>query len=925
VSRASPLRDGIVGREHELAEIALLLSDMRSRHATLLLEGVPGIGKTALWQAGVAEARGASVTVLSCRPVSGETRLSFVALADLLADRLAGIAERLPSPQRRALEIAFLREDASADEAVDHHTIAAATLSALRELAAEAPVLLAIDDIQWLDEASESALAYALRRLGDALVSVLGSARKEGPDTAVTAFGLALDRRDDAPLKRLHVGPLSTSELHVVIRDRLGFSFTRDVLGRVHHASGGNPLHALELARAVAQQPQLLDPGNPLPVPETLREVLQASLDALSPQARDGLAAVAALSNPTLEIVESAVAGVRIDEAVRAGVLELDSGGRLFFTHPLLASAALARLGPQARRELHWRLAQVVRGEERARHLALGASGPGAEIAEALHEAARAAAARGAIGTAAELEASAVRLTPADRALDRAQRSLDAAVYETRHGDWGRARSRMEELLLTLPPGRTRVAVILRLARLEDTPRHLELCRRAIAEADEGLLRAEAHQLAAEGSMMAGDVTGALEHARSAAELAESADDPATLVECLGTLCHYETFTFSITPGLLERAVRLEEELRRPPTNYSPRVVLGLRLMYDGRLDEARELLETSHLSADELGDEYQRFWLLGQLTQLECRAGRLGHADRHAREAAITAEQIGMMTMVSCFLTALVGAHLGRVEEARTAAADGVALAAGEGYELYRILNLWALGFLELSLGDLAAADRTLRPLPELVDSMGYRNPGVRPVYADAIEARIGAGDLDVDPLIGELERRGEERANPWARATAARCRGLLHAARGSSAAAVTELERSLRAQDASAQPLERGRTLLALGSVERRAKHRAAAREALTEAVELFDTLGAPLWAERAAAELARIPGRTPSRGGLTEGERRVAELVAGGLSNKEVAAQLFLAVSTVEGSLSKVYAKLGIRSRTELTRLLGRAESP
>ena len=205
----------------------------------------------------------------------------------------------------------------------------------------------------------------------------------------------------------------------------------------------------------------------------------------------------------------------------------------------------------------------------------------------------------------------------------------------------------------------------------------------------------------------------------------------------------------------------------------------------------------------------------------------------------------------------------------------------------------------------------------------MGFRNPGVRPVYADAIEAQIGAGDLEVESLIDELERRGRALDYPWARAVAARCRGLLLAARGNLQAAIGELERALAEHQRSTQPLERGRTLLCLGSAYRRAKRRGDARRTLTEALELFDELGAPLWAERAAAELARVPGRAPAAGGLSETERRVAELVAEGLSNKEIAARLFVAVRTVEANLSKVYAKLGVRSRTELVGRLGRQD--
>ena len=345
--------------------------------------------------------------------------------------------------------------------------------------------------------------------------------------------------------------------------------------------------------------------------------------------------------------------------------------------------------------------------------------------------------------------------------------------------------------------------------------------------------------------------------------------------------------------------------------------------MYADRLDEARDLLEESLVAATELGDELDRHSLLVHLTQLECRAGRLSRAAEHAHEAAVINEQTGSWASAATwFVGALAAAHLGHVQEAREAGTKGAAWAAGTGAELFRVLSLWALGFLELSLGDAAAADRHLRPLPDELERMGYANPGVRPVYGDAIEARIAAGDLDVDLVVERLESRGRALDYPWAIAAAARCRGLLLAARGELAAAVAELERGLAEHERSPQPLELGRSLLALGATQRRAKHRAEARATLTKALETFDAIGTPLWAEKAAAELARIPGRTRGTGELSETERRVADLVAQGLSNKEVAAALFVTVRTVEANLSKVYVKLGVRSRTELaSRLAGR----
>ncbi len=918
------LGDAIFGRKSEIATLNVFLRPGEGPRA-LVLEGEPGIGKTTLWQAAVEDARTRGLQVLASSPVSVERQLSFAALADLLTDRLDAVASRLPLPQRRALEIALLLEDPAGGTA-ERRTVAAATLSALRELCGADPLLLAVDDVQWLDEPSAAALSFAMRRLGDAPVSVLAARRVEPSSPAPTDLETAIERRHGADLTRVRLGPLSIEALHAAIQDRLGAAFPHWVLEQLHQTSRGNPFYAFELSLALLRRGETLERGHSLPVPETLQGLVRERIDALPPDVRDVLPVVAALSDPTTEVVEASGVGGAIDEAIRAGVLELGRGGRLRFTHPLLASGAYARLGPREQAALHRRLASVVPGEEHARHLALGATGPSAEVAAEVHGAARQAAGRGAIGAAAGLAEHAVRLTPSERTAELFERRLDASAYEMRGGDTARARHHLESLLDSSVPAPIRAAALLRLARLgEQSPgQGLEMCREAIEQAGTDSLSAEAHQLAAEMSMLSGDVPGAQDHAAKAADLAERAGEPAVLIESLGTLCHYQTYTGTITPGLLERAVELERGAARPSNNYSPREILGLRLMYADRLDEARELLEASLAAAADLGDELDRNSLLIHLTQLECRAGRLARAFERAHEAHAVSEQAGQWApSAPLFAVALAAAHVGDVTEARQAGESGLAMAETSGSRVFGALNRWALGFLELSLDDAAAADRHLRELPGELDAMGYRNPGVRPVYADAIEARIGVGDLDggVQVLIDDLERRGRNLDIPWARAAAARCRGLLVAARGDQDSAVPELERALEEHRRSPQPLERGRTLLALGNTLRRGKRRATARDRLTQALELFDNLGAPLWAERAASELARIPGRPPGSGELSETERRIAGLVAEGLSNKEIAARLFVTVRTVEANLSKVFQKVGVRSRAELAGRLGR----
>jgi DNA-binding CsgD family transcriptional regulator len=228
-------------------------------------------------------------------------------------------------------------------------------------------------------------------------------------------------------------------------------------------------------------------------------------------------------------------------------------------------------------------------------------------------------------------------------------------------------------------------------------------------------------------------------------------------------------------------------------------------------------------------------------------------------------------------------------------------------------------LGFVELSLGDAATALGYLRRSYELRNTF-LLDPAERLELGDLVEVLIAAGEFDeADAILATWEPRAAALDRAWALAILARCRALLLAARGDFAGAFASFERALSQHARSTDPFHHARTLLAFGRTQRRAKKRASARRTLEDALARFERLGAPLWAEQTRAELARIGGRTPSGGELTEAERRIAQLVATGNTNREVAAALFLTEHSVETALTRVYHKLGVRSRTELAHLL------
>ena len=904
----------VVGRDEELAAVAAFLDG--DLPAALVLAGEAGIGKTTVWRAGLGHARERGVRVLDCRPAESEARLSFAGLTDLLEPVLGAVLGALPSIQRRALEAALLLAE---DERLppDQRTISTACLGAFRGLAEGGRVLVAVDDVQWLDPPTALVLEFVARRLAEEPVGLLVAERVAGEGEAPLGLGKA-----DLEVGRVRLGPLSTGALHRLLRDQLGVTLTRPALRRVHEASGGNPFYALELVRALQARGGRIQPGRPLPVPQTLEAILRERLEALPTGAREVLAAAAALAQPTESLLDDAPA---LEQAAEEGIIEL-ADGEIRFSHPLLASAAYTSVGPADRRRLHRRLAESVTDpEERARHLALGAEEPSEDVARSLDDAALEAAARGAPAAAAELAELAVRMTPATAGDRLRERRVEAARYHLPAGELAKSAAILERLAEEFPPGAARADALLLLASAQQSfERCLELATRALVEAhgdDVRLAKIECY--IGEILVVQGASEQALEHARSALASAERAGDEASLAMALSTVVWFETSSaVEPTPGLLERLVSLEDLASQTEVSdtSSPGFTLAMRLMFAGRLEEARHRMAMSLDRAVSRGDEPALTAALLHLAGLECRAGNWPLAARHAADGYECAEQLGREQDMSALLyaSALVDACLGRVEEAREAAQRGIELSESCGDEVFRLHHLAVLGFLELSVGDAAAADRILRPLAARLALSGWREPSIYAELPNAIEALVELGELaEARRLLADLQDRVGRIESPWGEASADRCEGLILAAEGDLEAALAAYARALRVHAHLPQPFDLARTLLALGRAQRRARERRAARETLRRALAIFEELGAELWAEKARAELGRIGGRAASRDDLTPAEQRVAELVAEGKKNREVAAELVVSVHTVESTLTQVYRKLGVRSRTELAR--------
>ena len=914
----------VVGRERELSFLDKFLEVVPEGPVCLLIEGEAGIGKTTLWReaAAAAAVRGRSYRVLACQPVESETQLAYSALGDLLEDVQAEPLSGLPEPQRRALEVALLRREAEGP-APHARAVSLGLLGVFRSLAKASPVVVAVDDVQWLDRPSASALEFVARRLKEEPIGLLVAQRREAGGDVPLDLERALP---EGRFERLPVGPLGVEALDGLLRARLNAQFHRQALLLLHATSGGNPFFALEIARSVLQRDVPLTPGQPLPVPDNLRALVSERLAGLTPSAREVALAVSLLPRPTLALVEAAAGGhgtiADLEEAVDAGVLEVD-GDRVRFAHPLLASVLYANATAAERRGLHARLAAVLDDpEERAGQLALAAQGPDGTVAAELGEAARRARARGAPDAAATLWEQARRFTPGELAAEAHRRGIEAAECHFEAGETERARRLLEEIISAAPRGRDRARALNRLAWVRSFREGhyvgAEIFEAALAEVGDDLrLRIETERGLAWNFHEAGKVAVGEARARRALELAEELGEPGALASALADMAFHETVRGRGIPfPTIERALSLQSEVGWRPILGRPDWIHGMLLQWAGKLDDARAALATLRRSLLAHGDEHSVPHVASHLARTDCLAGNWESAARYAEECYETVVQTGQEEARPYALStkALVDAHLGRIEEVRAETEEGLPLALRLGV-LPAYFELLAIrGFLELSLGSPAEAHRFLGPLPQAVRDAGFGEPALFRFHGDAIETLLALGQTEeAAALLAELEEQGRALERIWALTIASRCRALLNAGAGDIDRAYEELGRALEL--GLQEPFERGRTLLVLGTIKRRQKKKRAARESLEQAIAVFDRLGARLWSEKARAELARVSGRAPAPGGLTPTEEQVAALVAAGRTYREVANALFMSPKTVQWNLSKIYRKLGVRSRAEL----------
>jgi DNA-binding NarL/FixJ family response regulator len=908
MNRVRAHRPVLVGRAPEFGEVERFLAPGPPGQA-LVLCGEPGIGKSTVWEAAAGLARSRGFTVLSARGGEAEAQLSFAGLADLFEAAGPEVMAGLPPPQRHALEVAVRR--AEPDGPPEPLAIAAGLLGALRLAAGAGPVLVAVDDLPWLDAASAGALVFAARRLAGADVRFLVSRRGDRSSELETVL-------EPAGVARVELGPLSLGSISALLADRLARPLPRRVVRQVFETSHGNPLFALELGRAVLER-GLPEIGAALPIPAVLGELFGARVAALPPEVRRALLAVALSPGVTGEELTAVADRLAVEDAAAAGVLVAE-GTRVRAAHPLLAAAAAGQSRAAERRELHRALGAAVADPVlRARHRALAAPGPEARLAGEASAAAGLAAVRGAVADAADLAGHALRLTPAG-AGEQDGRLLALARYLTDAGEYPRAAALLARRMETLPAGPVRAAAHLLLSEGTDFLTEQEHLAQAITDgaADPGL---HAQALARQALLLAVDRVErnaeAEEIAGQALATAPSAS-PDDQRRALVALAWTRTMRGRSVDDLIARAAGLppgttslyESSVDRPA---------GVRLAFRGELAAAREVFQQLLAGAEQRGEARSGTVIMIQLCEVELRAGDTAAAARALSELAQWTALDPQGQATGRRLLAVLAAVRGDAGRA-AALAERVVQASGPNVLVWdRLEARRAAGLAALLARDPEQAVTSLDAVWQHTKREGVEDPGAFPVAGDLAEALAETGQFEAAAaVIGQLAHLAAAQQHPWGLTTADRARAVVTLAHGYDDAAAAQLAGAAEAYRALGLGFDAARALLVAGRAQRRAKKRAAARDSLEQARSQFESLGCPGWAQAAAAELDRIAGRRAApAGGLTPGEWRVAELVAAGLSNKQVAARLYVSVYTVEAHLSQVYAKLGIASRTQLAR--------
>jgi DNA-binding NarL/FixJ family response regulator len=900
----------LFGRHVECARVDAVLDAARERRSgSLVLRGEAGIGKTALLDYAVERAEG--FRVLRVLGVESEAELAFAGLQQMVRPVMDVLAE-LPAPQSTALKTAFAIEDGPAPERL---TVSVAVLSVLAAAADEQPLLCVVDDAQWLDQATAESLTFAARRLYAEEVVMLFAARE--PETAVFPA---------AGIPELRLEGLAAVDARALLAMRAP-DLAGYVADQLVERTRGNPLALLEIPRALSKQQQLaralLD--EPLPVGAEIERAFLGRVDALSGEAQRALLLVAAGDVGDPDTLWQALAAAGLDgDAVEEGE---ESGlllpGQLQFCHPLARSAVYQGARPAERRAVHAALAGAsTEPDRRAWHLAAAVDQPDETAAAALEEAATAARRRGGVAAEARALQHAARLTPDSQT--RARRLMNAALAAEAAGWLEYAEQAAGEVAELTEDSELRAHAVTRRSYLlfdrGDFDRAYSI---AVDEAE--------HTGPQEAASV---LTGA---ARVLFRRLEIAQALATVEKAwvlagptAGTnedLCLMFTWMRLLSGDVEQASALVREGMGSVDPASWVAIDFGTNLLYIEDYPAAREVLEGVVERLRQSDAPGLLAYALDQLAKLETRVANLTRAYALELECLQMTEPLGNdVALAACLLwLGLVEAMLGR-PESRPHAEAALAIAEGRNDAYNIVRSQGALGLEALARGDATEAVEWLEPAGTRVADGGVGNPNWFRLDADLIEALARLGrPAQAERHLTRLENQAKATGSTWARAAAARCRAFL----SSDDELADAFEAALCLHDDDPSAFERARTELCYGERLRRAGQRRAARDQLRSALATFDRIGAQPWAERARIELrasgARLQRRDPTAAErLTPQELQIALVVAEGLTNRDVAARLFLSPKTVEFHLTRIYRKLEIHSRAELVRRMVDAEA-
>ncbi|MFN8222632.1 MAG: LuxR C-terminal-related transcriptional regulator [Gaiellales bacterium] len=899
----------VVGRRDELGAVRALLG-LANRFRALVLEGEPGIGKTTVWRAGVDDARDRGMAVLVARPTATESRLAYSALGDLLRDVPPDAFAALPEALGEALRAAALLDHATAFP--DERLVSRALADLLRELACVGSMLVAIDDVQWLDERSRSALGFALRRLVDTSARVLLARRP--PLGTSTELEDALPQAD---LDLVAIGPLTLAALHEILLARTGRAVPRPELVRISRASGGNPYYALEIARELARHGEA---RATIRLPKDVTRLTANRVLRLPAETRAVLLDLALRSRPVVPADPSALA-----PAVADGIVEIELDGTARFTHPLVAAAVVDSAEDHERRAAHHEIAMAATDEvERFRHRALAAEAVDDVAARAAEDGYRLASELGDAAAALELAELALRLSPHDDFAARLNRAIEYAECLDAAGATPDGRAVLEREIAAAPAGADVGRALARLGwvcwREADFPSGIAACSRALAGTDDLALMAECYETLT--WLFENDLSKAYENALRLVDVRTEQGDEIAIARAR-LLSAYFGIVSGHPPD--RAAIEHDIDLLRRQNILDGNPVPEMWMKFTDRLVESREILAQRREFSREAHDEQFTVACLFALGEVDTWLGDFDHARAAFDEALRLSDDLAGATYLGS-LHACAGqlaAIEGRVADAEHHAAEALRTEHPQTSKgIVVALARAAEGAAALAAGDWELAATAYAAATVTLDGIGMSEPARFRYQGDHLEALVALGRYDeAGDLLNRLAMRLRVFERPWLAVQVERGRAVVAGATGDLDAALAAAEQALVQCDELPMPFERARTQLVLGRLRRRAKQRGAARIVLESALETFELLPAPLWATAARDELARL-GLGRSGDDLTESEQAVAAAAARGLKNREIAEQLFMSPKTVEAHLSRAYRKLGVHSRAELVAKLASA---